>query len=75
MCQFVVLYFLKETFEKNFDPGACRECEQNDADNGSTMSASSNFEPFATDDLGKHKNQGLNDIQQQLDVYFVLMGI
>ncbi|XP_053885261.1 pericentriolar material 1 protein isoform X4 [Malaclemys terrapin pileata] len=43
-----------ETFEKNFDTGASRDCEQNDADNGSTMSTSSNFEPFATDDLGKH---------------------
>ncbi|XP_067386702.1 pericentriolar material 1 protein isoform X4 [Emydura macquarii macquarii] len=40
-----------ETFEKNFDTGASRDCEQNDADNGSTMSTSSNFEPFATDDL------------------------
>ncbi|XP_060102403.1 pericentriolar material 1 protein [Heteronotia binoei] len=51
-----------ETFEKNFDPEACRECEQNDADNGSTMSASSNFEPFATDDLGNtviHLGQAL----------------
>ncbi|XP_077158237.1 pericentriolar material 1 protein isoform X3 [Paroedura picta] len=51
-----------ETFEKNFDPGASRECEQNDADNGSTMSASSNFEPFATDDLGNtviHLGQAL----------------
>uniref|UniRef100_A0A8D0DLC3 Pericentriolar material 1 n=1 Tax=Salvator merianae TaxID=96440 RepID=A0A8D0DLC3_SALMN len=51
-----------ETFEKNFDQGACRECEQNDADNGSTMSTSSNFEPFATDDLGNtviHLDQAL----------------
>lgn len=56
-----MLYVLKETFEKNFDPGACREYEQNDVDNRSTMSASSNFEPFATDDLGKHKNKWLSD--------------
>ncbi|XP_039396226.1 pericentriolar material 1 protein isoform X12 [Mauremys reevesii] len=51
-----------ETFEKNFDTGASRDCEQNDADNGSTMSTSSNFEPFATDDLGNtviHLDQAL----------------
>ncbi|XP_064508807.1 pericentriolar material 1 protein isoform X15 [Pseudopipra pipra] len=41
-----------ETFGKNFPTEACQDCEQNDADNGSTMSTSSNFEPFATDDLG-----------------------
>ncbi|XP_071412479.1 pericentriolar material 1 protein isoform X7 [Pithys albifrons albifrons] len=41
-----------ETFGKNFPAEACQDCEQNDADNGSTMSTSSNFEPFATDDLG-----------------------
>ncbi|XP_069645093.1 pericentriolar material 1 protein isoform X12 [Haliaeetus albicilla] len=41
-----------ETFGKNFSTEACQDCEQNDADNGSTMSTSSNFEPFATDDLG-----------------------
>uniref|UniRef100_A0A8B9QVV4 Pericentriolar material 1 n=1 Tax=Apteryx owenii TaxID=8824 RepID=A0A8B9QVV4_APTOW len=43
-----------ETFEKNLPTGACQDYEQNDADNGSTMSTSSNFEPFATDDLGKN---------------------
>ncbi|XP_054845650.1 pericentriolar material 1 protein isoform X3 [Eublepharis macularius] len=51
-----------ETFEKNFDPGACRGHEQNVADSGSTMSTSSNFEPFATDDLGNtviHLDQAL----------------
>ncbi|XP_068798853.1 pericentriolar material 1 protein isoform X33 [Struthio camelus] len=51
-----------ETFEKNFPTGACQDCEQNDADNGSTMSTSSNFEPFATDDLGNtviHLDQAL----------------
>ncbi|XP_060134831.1 pericentriolar material 1 protein isoform X6 [Zootoca vivipara] len=51
-----------ERFEKNFDEGACRECEQHDADNGSTMSTSSNFEPFATDELGNtviHLEQAL----------------
>ncbi|NXH23617.1 PCM1 protein, partial [Myiagra hebetior] len=41
-----------ETFGKNFSTKACQDCEQHDADNGSTMSTSSNFEPFATDDLG-----------------------
>ncbi|XP_030116923.4 pericentriolar material 1 protein isoform X13 [Taeniopygia guttata] len=41
-----------ETFGKNFSTEACQNCEQPDADNGSTMSTSSNFEPFATDDLG-----------------------
>ncbi|NWU83224.1 PCM1 protein, partial [Onychorhynchus coronatus] len=41
-----------ETFGKNFPTEVCQDCEQNDADNGSTMSTSSNFEPFATDDLG-----------------------
>ncbi|KAM3672754.1 pericentriolar material 1 protein isoform 12-T13 [Ammospiza maritima maritima] len=41
-----------ETFGKNFSTEVCQDCEQPDADNGSTMSTSSNFEPFATDDLG-----------------------
>ncbi|XP_066041940.1 pericentriolar material 1 protein isoform X2 [Chamaea fasciata] len=41
-----------ETFGKNFSTEACQDREQPDADNGSTMSTSSNFEPFATDDLG-----------------------
>ncbi|NWU39714.1 PCM1 protein, partial [Hylia prasina] len=41
-----------ETFGKNFSTEACQDCEQPDGDNGSTMSTSSNFEPFATDDLG-----------------------
>ncbi|NXC92625.1 PCM1 protein, partial [Certhia familiaris] len=41
-----------ETFGKNFSTEACQDCEQPDADNGSIMSTSSNFEPFATDDLG-----------------------
>lgn len=44
----------KETFGKNFSTEACQNCEQPDADNGSTMSTSSNFEPFATDDLGEN---------------------
>ncbi|NWY51705.1 PCM1 protein, partial [Chionis minor] len=51
-----------ETFGKNFTTEACQDCEQNDADNGSTMSTSSNFEPFATDDLGNtviHLDQAL----------------
>ncbi|KAI1238334.1 hypothetical protein IHE44_0013058 [Lamprotornis superbus] len=39
-----------ENFGKNVTE-ACQDCEQPDADNGSTMSTSSNFEPFATDDL------------------------
>ncbi|XP_068042945.1 pericentriolar material 1 protein isoform X5 [Anomalospiza imberbis] len=41
-----------ETFGKNFSTEACQDCQQPDADNGSIMSTSSNFEPFATDDLG-----------------------
>ncbi|CAN8208533.1 unnamed protein product [Coccothraustes coccothraustes] len=41
-----------ETFGKNFSTEACQDCEQPDADNGSILSTSSNFEPFATDDLG-----------------------
>ncbi|NXI82558.1 PCM1 protein, partial [Rhipidura dahli] len=41
-----------ENFGKNFSTEACQDCEQHDAENGSTMSTSSNFEPFATDDLG-----------------------
>ncbi|XP_021250876.1 pericentriolar material 1 protein isoform X3 [Numida meleagris] len=51
-----------ETFDKNFPTEACQDCEQNDADNGSTMSTSSHFEPFATDDLGNtviHLDQAL----------------
>ncbi|NXQ86376.1 PCM1 protein, partial [Nyctibius grandis] len=51
-----------ETFGKNFSTEACQDCEQNDADNGSTMSTSSNFEPFATDNLGNtviHLDQAL----------------
>ncbi|NWX20618.1 PCM1 protein, partial [Aegotheles bennettii] len=51
-----------EAFGKNFSTEACQDCEQNDADNGSTMSTSSNFEPFATDDLGNtviHLDQAL----------------
>ncbi|NXA39986.1 PCM1 protein, partial [Eudromia elegans] len=50
-----------ETFDKNLPIGPCQDCEQNDADNGS-MSTSSNFEPFATDDLGNtviHLDQAL----------------
>ncbi|KAM6267107.1 pericentriolar material 1 protein isoform 5-T5 [Spheniscus humboldti] len=48
-----------ETFGKNFSTEACQGCEQNDADNGSTMSTSSNFEPFATDDLGPSTSECL----------------
>ncbi|NP_989862.2 pericentriolar material 1 protein [Gallus gallus] len=51
-----------ETFDKNFPTEACQDCEQNDADNRSTMSTSSHFEPFATDDLGNtviHLDQAL----------------
>ncbi|XP_071599509.1 pericentriolar material 1 protein isoform X29 [Heliangelus exortis] len=48
-----------ETFGKNFSKEACQEYEQNDADNGSTMSTSSNFEPFATDDLGSGTSECL----------------
>ncbi|XP_061849868.1 pericentriolar material 1 protein isoform X7 [Colius striatus] len=48
-----------ETYVKNFSTEACRDCEQNDADNGSTISTSSNFEPFATDDLGPSTSECL----------------
>ncbi|XP_031964563.1 pericentriolar material 1 protein isoform X9 [Corvus moneduloides] len=48
-----------ETFGKNFSTEACQDCEQHDADNGSTMSTSSNFEPFATDDLGTGECQSV----------------
>ncbi|XP_012966237.1 pericentriolar material 1 protein isoform X5 [Mesocricetus auratus] len=40
-----------ETFEKNFERETHKISEQNDADNVSVVSVSSNFEPFATDDL------------------------
>ena len=43
----------QETFEKNFERETHKISEQNDADNASVLSVSSNFEPFATDDLGK----------------------
>ncbi|XP_072192812.1 pericentriolar material 1 protein isoform X20 [Excalfactoria chinensis] len=49
-----------ETFDKNFPTEACQDCEQNDADNGSTMSTSSHFEPFATDDLGPSVSECLS---------------
>nr|XP_058145927.1 pericentriolar material 1 protein isoform X3 [Dasypus novemcinctus] len=51
-----------ETFEKNFERETHKIREQNDADNASVMSVSSNFEPFATDDLGNtviHLDQAL----------------
>ncbi|KAJ8777732.1 hypothetical protein J1605_001191 [Eschrichtius robustus] len=56
------LYALQETFEKNFERETHKISEQNDADNASVMSVSSNFEPFATDDLGNtviHLDQAL----------------
>ncbi|XP_065552383.1 pericentriolar material 1 protein isoform X9 [Lathamus discolor] len=46
-----------EAFGKNFSTEACQGCEQNDADNRSVMSASSNFEPFASDDLGPSNSE------------------
>ncbi|XP_074084323.1 pericentriolar material 1 protein isoform X17 [Macrotis lagotis] len=51
-----------ETFEKNFERETCKISEPNDADNASILSTSSNFEPFATDDLGNtviHLDQAL----------------
>ncbi|XP_037382226.1 pericentriolar material 1 protein isoform X5 [Talpa occidentalis] len=51
-----------ETFEKNFERETHKISDQNDADNASVMSVSSNFEPFATDDLGNtviHLDQAL----------------
>ncbi|XP_034376659.1 pericentriolar material 1 protein isoform X9 [Arvicanthis niloticus] len=50
-----------ETFEKNFERETHKVNEQNDADM-SVMFVSSNFEPFATDDLGNtviHLDQAL----------------
>ncbi|XP_056659444.1 pericentriolar material 1 protein isoform X46 [Monodelphis domestica] len=46
-----------ETFEKNFERETCKMSERNDADNASTLSTSSNFEPFATDDLESPKTE------------------
>ncbi|XP_064224693.1 pericentriolar material 1 protein isoform X10 [Aotus nancymaae] len=51
-----------ETFEKNFERETHKISEHNDADNVSVLSVSSNFEPFATDDLGNtviHLDQAL----------------
>ncbi|XP_032143870.1 pericentriolar material 1 protein isoform X10 [Sapajus apella] len=51
-----------ETFEKNFERETHKISEHNDADNASVLSVSSNFEPFATDDLGNtviHLDQAL----------------
>ncbi|KAM6150051.1 pericentriolar material 1 protein isoform 6-T6 [Erethizon dorsatum] len=51
-----------ETFEKNFERETHKISEQTDADNASVLSVSSNFEPFATDDLGNtviHLDQAL----------------
>ncbi|XP_075716260.1 pericentriolar material 1 protein isoform X2 [Rhinoderma darwinii] len=51
-----------EMFTKNSNGPACNEAEQNDGDNLSNLSTSSNFEPFATDDLGNtviHLDQAL----------------
>ncbi|XP_075412897.1 pericentriolar material 1 protein isoform X2 [Tenrec ecaudatus] len=51
-----------ETFEKNFERETHKTTDQNDVDNASVISVSSNFEPFATDDLGNtviHLDQAL----------------
>ncbi|KAG9479831.1 hypothetical protein GDO78_011718 [Eleutherodactylus coqui] len=51
-----------EMYTKNSNGPACNEAEQNDGDNLSNLSTSSNFEPFATDDLGNtviHLDQAL----------------
>ncbi|XP_045142766.1 pericentriolar material 1 protein isoform X6 [Echinops telfairi] len=51
-----------ETFEKNFERETHNITDQNDVDNASVISVSSNFEPFATDDLGNtviHLDQAL----------------
>ncbi|OCT99546.1 hypothetical protein XELAEV_18005328mg [Xenopus laevis] len=51
-----------EMYAKNSDGPVCQEGEQNDGDNISSLSTSSNFEPFATDDLGNtviHFDQAL----------------
>ncbi|KAM3940711.1 pericentriolar material 1 protein isoform 4-T4 [Leptodactylus fuscus] len=46
-----------EMFTKTSNDPACNEGEQNDGDNLSNLSASSNFEPFATDDLGSNEEE------------------
>ncbi|CAI9533062.1 unnamed protein product [Staurois parvus] len=51
-----------EMYVKNSNSQACNDSEKNDADNISTLSTSSIFEPFATDDLGNtviHLDQAL----------------
>ncbi|XP_069056431.1 pericentriolar material 1 protein isoform X3 [Pleurodeles waltl] len=51
-----------ETFDKNIVRQDCREGEQPEVENASILSTSSNFEPFATDDLGNtviHLDQAL----------------
>ncbi|KAM9330413.1 pericentriolar material 1 protein [Gastrophryne carolinensis] len=51
-----------EMYAKNTNSQTCNNGEQIDADNISTLSTSSNFEPFATDDLGNtviHLDQAL----------------
>lgn len=51
-----------EMYAKNSNSQACNDGEKNDADNISTLSTSSLFEPFATDDLGNtviHLDQAL----------------
>ncbi|KAM4808493.1 pericentriolar material 1 protein [Rhinophrynus dorsalis] len=51
-----------DMYVKNSDHPACQGGEQNDGDNISSLSTSSNFEPFATDDLGNtviHLDQAL----------------
>lgn len=41
-------------YAKNSNSQACNDGEKNDADNISSLSTSSLFEPFATDDLGEY---------------------
>ncbi|KAG8453735.1 hypothetical protein GDO86_000384 [Hymenochirus boettgeri] len=51
-----------ELYAKNSDGPACNENDQHDGENISSLSTSSNFEPFATDDLGNtviHFDQAL----------------
>ncbi|KAM4050965.1 pericentriolar material 1 protein isoform 2-T2 [Anomaloglossus baeobatrachus] len=51
-----------EMFTKDPNGPACNEGDQNEGDNLSNLSTSSNFEPFATDDLGNtviHLDQAL----------------
>ncbi|XP_028932770.1 pericentriolar material 1 protein isoform X2 [Ornithorhynchus anatinus] len=57
----------EETFAKTLNGEECPDCESNKADNASSLSVSSNFEPFATEDLGNtviHLDQALAKMKE-----------